>query len=150
MKIFTKNDQGFTLIELLVVIAIIGLLSAIVVTSVNSARAKANDVAIKSAVDQSRTIAALIYDRDGTATGYSNLCATQTTFTVGDANYGTQLTQIAASITNNGGSLTNCYDSAAAFCVQASLKGGGSFCVDHKGNAGSTNVTCAAANVECD
>ncbi len=36
-----KKNKGFTLIELLVVIAIIGILSSIVLTSVNSSRAKA-------------------------------------------------------------------------------------------------------------
>ncbi|KKR67189.1 MAG: hypothetical protein UU10_C0052G0013, partial [Parcubacteria group bacterium GW2011_GWF1_40_6] len=35
-----KNNKGFTLIELLVVVSIIGLLASVVMTSLNTARAK--------------------------------------------------------------------------------------------------------------
>ena len=43
MIIKNKNTSGFTLIELLVVIAIIGMLSSVILASLNSARAKGRD-----------------------------------------------------------------------------------------------------------
>lgn len=61
-----NTKKGFTLIELLVVIAIIGLLTSVVLASLNNARAKAADASIKQNLATFRAEAALIYDRDGT------------------------------------------------------------------------------------
>jgi prepilin-type N-terminal cleavage/methylation domain-containing protein len=55
------KQRGFTLIELLVVIAIIGVLSAVVLASLNTARSKGSDAAIMADLDGVRTQAQLYY-----------------------------------------------------------------------------------------
>lgn len=65
MKNYFRNKKGFTLIELLVVVAIIGLLSSVVLASLNSARAKAKDVAIKEEMSQVANLMALNYNDYG-------------------------------------------------------------------------------------
>jgi len=69
MKIFFKHsdktNKGFTLIELLVVIAIIGILSSVVLASLNSARKKGRDAHRVSDLRQIRTALELYYDTNG-------------------------------------------------------------------------------------
>jgi prepilin-type N-terminal cleavage/methylation domain-containing protein len=72
--------KGFTLIELLVVVAIIGVLASVVLASLNTARSKGTDAAIKSNLDNTRAQAALYYDTnsnysDGLGAAITNTAA---------------------------------------------------------------------------
>ena len=57
--------NGFTLIELLVVVAIIGVLSSVVLASLNSARIKARDARRKSDIHQIQLALNLYYSDNG-------------------------------------------------------------------------------------
>lgn len=63
MKI--KTQKGFTLIELLVVISIIGVLSSIVLVSLNNAKARARDAIRLSDIKQIQTALSVYYEEHG-------------------------------------------------------------------------------------
>lgn len=66
------SKKGFTLIELLVVIAIIGILSSVVLASLNTARGKGANAAVKSNLNNIRAQAEIYYDTNG---NYTAVCA---------------------------------------------------------------------------
>ncbi|OHA92880.1 MAG: hypothetical protein A3H52_01030 [Candidatus Zambryskibacteria bacterium RIFCSPLOWO2_02_FULL_39_26] len=65
-KKFNRNKKnlvsGFTLIELLVVIAVVGIMSAVILSQLNSARSKGSDANKKSNLRNIGTQAAIWYD----------------------------------------------------------------------------------------
>ena len=74
------HKRGFTLIELLVVIAIIGILSSVVLASLNSARKKGRDARRIADIKQLQLALELYYDANGS---YPAVISTATVVTPG-------------------------------------------------------------------
>jgi type IV pilus assembly protein PilA len=133
-----KKNQGFTLIELLVVIAIIGILSSVVLASLNTARSKGSDAAIKSNLASIRAQAAIYYD---TNNSYSGICSDTTVVSAVNAAKSAGAAQAGC---ENGASST-------AFAVWAQLKSDTSRyqCVDAVGNATTTATSSITTLLKC-
>ena len=130
-----KYSKGFTLIELLVVIAIIGILSSVVLASLNTARTKGSDAAAKAGMTQLRTQGEMFYDSNSNV--YTGFFAASST-----AAMTTNIKQ------NISGTLTTS-DGADKWAASALLKGGDKFCVDSTGAAGKTGDAADAADGVC-
>ncbi len=149
-----KKYRGFTLIELLVVIAIIGILSAVVLASLNTARSKGSDAAIQSDLDGIRTQAQLYFGDHSNSYGSnvvleSNCAAMDNLF-----NDATIAKQVAGANTANGSSANvtcNVAGGGTAYAVSAALVSTPStyYCVDSLGTGTTTTSALGATATSC-
>ncbi|KKP85721.1 hypothetical protein A3B84_00375 [Candidatus Nomurabacteria bacterium RIFCSPHIGHO2_02_FULL_35_13] len=139
--------RGFTLIELLVVVAIIGVLASVVLASLNSARVKGADAAVKANLANTRAQAEIFYDGAGNNT-YTGVCAVA----VGTINAGV-LAAVQAAAGSSGtvglnaattSTTGSCNNDATTWAAASPLKGGGYWCVDSTGASKSGGLTAAA------
>ena len=107
-----KFNRGFTLIELLVVIAIIGILSSVVLASLNTARGKGSNAAVKANLTGMRAAAELFYDGPGVGT-YTGFCASAATAMAAAASAGGG---VAGAATND------CNETSAVWAAYSLLK----------------------------
>ncbi len=138
-----SSMRGFTLIELLVVIAIIGILSAVVLASLNTARQKGSDAAVKTDITTVRTQAAIYYsDKSNYGSGVG-VAATKTvtgaTFTAVTSSMFFDPTTVKAltqALKDGAGSVSYAVGkNGSTYAVAAKLNNGSWYCTDANGTA---------------
>jgi len=130
-------NRGFTLIELLVVIAIIGILSAVVLASLNTARNSAKDASAQASMSQMRAEAELEFTTSA-PNSYAGVCPS-----------GGALDTLVNGVEDQVTDTVTCQDSATAWVAEVTLLNATIFCSDSTGFAGIVATAPASGDFTC-
>lgn len=135
----SSSSRGFTIIEIIVVVAIISILTSVVLGSLNTARNKSQDVAVKSNLSSARAQAELYHDVNGSS--FEGVCDSG----AGVAGVKTIYPAVSAAVFAVGGasvgfgpanlSTGTCNDEDSGWAAEVALITGGFYCTDNLGNA---------------
>lgn len=139
----SDTNKGFTLIELLVVIAIIGILSSVVLASLNTARGKGANAAVKANMNGLRNQAEIVYDENNNV--YATVCDDTKV-----------IEALEAASTAGTGATTNyvCNDDDSFWVAQSPLKiadsdGSTYWCTDNSGATDGGTTLLVALDTAC-
>lgn len=143
---FTKGQSTASRVVIIIVavfigIAIIGILSVVVLASLNTARTKGNDAAIQSDLSTIQVQAEIYYGGIGSNSYGRNMYGSATTCTKGMFSNGVISEAIVAADNANGPGNVYCFANGFSYLVQADLASDGSWCIDSSGTAKKEDTT---------